>query len=111
MANDYIVVRGFAGSAQREGVRVGKTAVEVLDAVIDGQFNSVSKNGRTIVSTSEGGGSVTFNVDLALSPKGVISLATEAKDFITSQADPLNPVTTNRRIRRLRVSLSKANLT
>lgn len=105
------MVRGCAEAAKREGAKTGRTAVQVLEAIIDGQFTSVSKNGRTIISTSEAGGSATFHIDGGLGPQGVIDLAVEAKDFIQSQADPDNPVTTNRRIVRLRASFSKANLT
>jgi hypothetical protein len=105
------LISACAGSAQRQGAQSGKTAVQVLEAVIDNQFTSVAKNGRTVVTTSEAGGSVTFHIDAGLNPTSVIQIAQRALNFIKSQADPANPVTHNRDIQRLRVSFAKANLT
>ena len=110
MAHRDTLVRAYVIGAKKVAADTGTTVVAVLESLIVGQFKTLSRNGRTVVSTSEAGGSTTFSIPADLAPDDVMDLATEALDFITSQADPNNPSASSRRIKRFRASFAKASL-
>lgn len=80
----------------------------VLEQIILGKFESEVTNGKTVISTTEAGGTVTFVVADSLGPAEVLTLAEEAIEWLDQQPDPANPNLSPRRIRRLRVSFDKA---
>ncbi|MFM7103090.1 MAG: hypothetical protein ACKO3N_18215 [Verrucomicrobiota bacterium] len=101
----------FVRAAKLKATAGGTSLRAVLECILLGQFNSSVVNGRTVISTSEAGGSVQFEILDGLGPARVAELAGEALDWLDSlpaeqQANPIPP----RRIRRLRVSFSRAQV-
>jgi len=103
-------VRAFARAAKLHGDTVGKTATQVLSELLAKQFTSHFSNGRTVISTSDGGGSTSFAFPEAMTPLDIVDLADSALNWLAAQPDPDNPTFTARPIRRLRVRFDNATL-
>lgn len=88
-----------------------KTPADVLESIVLGKFDNELKEGKTLISSSEAGGSFSFSIVGGLSPADVVELAMEALTWLNQQPDPLNPeVFPSKRIKRLRVSFAKATV-
>jgi len=107
MANNrQLLVRAFVRAAMLQAN--GGAIKPVLEQIILGKFQSEVTDGKTLVSTSEAGGTVTFALPNNLGPAEIMALAEEAIEWLDNQPDPANPNLSPRRIRRLRVSFDKA---
>jgi hypothetical protein len=86
-----------------------KTPKEVLEAIVLARFKSEATNGRTLISSSESGGSTSFSAPAMLSPADVIALAERALQWLDTQTDPANPNLAGlRKVGRLRASFFNA---
>ena len=110
MADFNRLARIFVRAAKLRATALGGAATpkSVLEGIVLGQFTSTATNGRTVISTSEAGGTTTFTLPADLGPADVMSVADEALSLIESSANPLNPTVGTKRIQRLRVSFGKA---
>jgi hypothetical protein len=106
-ADRYMLIRAMALAAKKSA-SAGKTPIQVLEDIVVGKFTTEFSDGRTVISTSEAGGSTTFAVVPDMGPNDIVALAMETIGWINEQADPVNYETTPRRIKRLRVSFAKA---
>ncbi len=102
-------------AAVRQVKPTGKTPVEQLEAIVIGKFTTEFADGKTLVSTSENGGSVSFSLGGAFTPDEVTALCMEAIQRIKagdfgSDENNLNPYLNFRRIVRLRASFAKATI-
>ncbi|MEI8289563.1 MAG: hypothetical protein WCH99_08810 [Verrucomicrobiota bacterium] len=102
-------------AAVRQSKPTKKTPVELLEEIIVGKFTTEFSDGKTLVSTSENGGSVSFSLGGAFTPDEVTSLCMEvimrikSGDFGADEKD-LDPYKGLRRIKRLRASFAKATI-
>lgn len=80
--------------------------VEAVEAVICQKYESSVKDGQTVISTSELGGSTTLVLPQGLSPGEILGLFVRTRRFLLSQADPNNPVLSTWEIQRLRASFA-----
>jgi hypothetical protein len=103
----YLQIRVFARAAALEATSA-KTALQILDDIILGRFRSDVVNGKTLISTSEAGGSVTFQISTSLSPAEITEIALEAASWISTLPDPDLATAYPRRIRRLRASFGNS---
>lgn len=110
-ANRYLLIRAIALAALRSKTD-SKTPVQVLEDIVLGKFNSEVSDGKTLISTTEGGGTAQFALIGSFTPDEILSLVMETIVWINSQTDPANyePYPT-RRIKRLRVSFAKSTPT
>lgn len=117
MADRNMLLRAMALAAkkvsnEKDNGDFGDTPLEVLESIIVGRFTSEITDGKTVISTQEGGGGVSFSIVQELSPADVIALAMECSARITSgeygDPDSLPNVMPKRVIKRLRVSFAKA---
>jgi len=108
-ASRQLLLNAFIRGAKLRATELGgvNTLTSVLESIILGRFKSEATNGRTVVSTSEAGGSVSFHFPDMLTPAEVMALAEEALEYCAQFSDPNNPPLTFRRIRRMRVSFAK----
>jgi hypothetical protein len=82
-----------------------------LESILLGRFNAeATDGGKTLISTNEAGGGVTFALPGDFGPADVMALCEEALQWLLNQPDPTNPNLTPRRITRLRVNFRKAVL-
>lgn len=86
------------------------TPAGVLESIVTGRFNTEMQSGMTLIQSSEAGGAVQFSIAGDFSPSEVVALAVDALAWLQQQADPLNPPLYPKRLRRLRVSFSKATI-
>lgn len=110
MADFTRLARIFVRAAKLRATALGNGATpkSVLEGIVLGQFTSTATNGRTVISTTEGGGSTTFTLPADLGPADVMTLADEALSLVENAEDPENPTVSTRRIMRLRASFGKA---
>ncbi|HEY1790690.1 MAG TPA: hypothetical protein VGJ73_21260 [Verrucomicrobiae bacterium] len=115
MANEYTILIAFVTAAAKiageqqdnQNPNPNKvTPISVLDDIIIGRFKSDIAEGKTLVSSSEAGGSVGFTLVGSLTPADVVAKAVEAKMWINSQADPNNPETWRWPERRMRLRVT-----
>ncbi len=108
MANRYLLIRALALSALRQKTEEN-TPIDILEEIIIGKFTTEVANGKTLISTTEAGGSATFALMGSFGPDEIMSLVMETIVWINSQPDPedYEPYPT-RRIKRLRASFAKA---
>lgn len=99
----------FIRIAKLKAAKDETTPKAVIEAIALGQFESSVANGRTIVRTSEAGGSVEFSLPDGLTPGELLELASEALRWIESQPDPDNPGLPGT-VKRLRVCFDRATL-
>lgn len=69
----------------------GATLVSALEGIVSDTFTATVKNGQTILSTSEAGGSVTFTFDRSFTPTELAVMAEEALEWVSSLPDPESP--------------------
>jgi hypothetical protein len=87
------------------------TARALLQTIIRGKFTTDATNGRTVISTSEAGGTVTFTLPDALSPAEVMIRAEQAIEWLERQEDPDDPdLTKLRSTRRYRATFHGAQV-
>jgi hypothetical protein len=100
-----ITLSTFILALRLKADRDGKTPKEVAEAILLGQFSASVVNGRTVIRTSEAGGSTEFALPTGLTPAEVMELAAEAirRNVTTTSAPP-------QRTRRLRVCFDRASL-
>jgi hypothetical protein len=118
-ANRNLLIRAVVLAAVRaSGGDAGQTTlkpVAILEGIVTGKFTAEFSNGKTLISTSEAGGSVSFMLPSDFGPADVMTLAMEAiqrikaGDFGPSE-DNLDPYANWPRIKRLRVSFAKATI-
>jgi len=97
----------------RAMIRAAKLAVpasprKALESIILGKFTTEATDGKTLISTTEGGGTATFAFPSDFGPAEVMALAEEAIEWLDQQPDPDNPDLRQRRILRLRASFDQA---
>lgn len=103
----------MATAAKREAARTGKRLTALLEDIFIGKFSTELTDGKTVISTMEAGGSVTFALLGNINPADIAALAHETIRFLKELPDPDNPseaVLYPKRIRRLRVSFRQASL-
>src|SRR5688572_7041395 len=96
-----ILIRAFVRAAKLQAVSTSTPKV-VLEQIILGKFTVEATNGKTLISTTEAGGTATFILPEYFSPAELMALAEEAIEWLENQPDPDNPNLSPRRIRRLR---------
>lgn len=99
----------FLRAAKLKATKDGVSLKAVVESIVLGQFESSVVDGRTLVRTSEGGGSVDFALPDGLTPGELLELASEALRWIAAQPDPDNPGLP-RSVKRLRVCFDRATL-
>lgn len=108
MAIDRLVlIRAFVRAAKLQA-GAASTPKAVLEQIILGKFTSEATHGKTLISTTEAGGTATFILPDSFGPAEVMALAEEAIEWLENQPDPNNPNLSPRRISRLRVSFDKS---
>ena len=107
-----MLLRALVLAATRQEEAEGKTPIQVLEGIIVGRFTSDFAEGKTVISTAEADGNVSFQLAADLSPADVIALAMEAIAWIRQNcADPAAPTDDEiypPRVLRLRGSFRKA---
>jgi hypothetical protein len=104
------MLKAFIRWAVAEAQRLGPPATpkSVLEAILFGRFTTDVRNGKTVISTSEAGGSVTFSFSDSLSPSDIIAVAEQALEWLESQPDPDNPDMSGlARVKRLRAAFDR----
>lgn len=104
-----VSLSAFVRAAKLKATKDGVSLKAVVESIVLGQFESSVVNGRTLVRTSEGGGSVDFALPEGLTPGDLLELASEALRWIEAQPDPDNPGLP-RSVKRLRVCFDRAML-
>ena len=94
----------FRRAVRLKAAKEGLEEKDVVEAILLGQFESSVANGRTIVTTSEAGGSVTFTFPEGLTPTEIMELAAAAMAQIEDDQEPTPPT------KRLRVCFDRATL-
>lgn len=69
----------------------GGTLVGALEAILASKWTAEVVNGRTLLSTSEAGGSVTFTFERGYTPAQLAVMAEEALEWLRSLPDPESP--------------------
>ena len=113
MADRSILVSAFLRGAQLRATQLagGATARSILESLILGKFTAEATEGRTLVSTSANGHSVQFALPSELGPGDVLEVAELALQRLDQQADPNGPPeAAPRRVKRLRASFAKAQV-
>jgi hypothetical protein len=110
MADKTTLARAFVRAAKIRATELGggNTPKKILEAILVGQFTSSATNGRTLIRTSEAGGSVEFAIAADLSPAEVMEITEQALQIVEQSDDPTNPEMPTRRIQRLRASFAQA---
>ena len=111
MADNSTLARAFVRAAKIRATELGgaNTPKKILEAILLGQFTSTATNGRTLIRTTEAGGSIEFSIPADLSPAGVMALCEEALRIVENSPDPNNPTVQTRRIMRLKASFRQAS--
>jgi hypothetical protein len=94
MAKSATLLRAFIRAAVLRADELGgaHTPRSVLKALILGRFSAEATNGRTLISTQEAGGAVSFVVPEMLGAAGIMELAEEALEWLeATQDDPDDP--------------------
>lgn len=109
-----MLLRALALAALRGAEKAkDKTPVQILEEIVLGRFTSDFTDGKTVISTSEAGGSVSFQLPDSFTPAEVMALAMECIARINSgeygAADTLPNVIPQRVIKRLRGSFWNAS--
>jgi hypothetical protein len=98
-------------AAVKQAKTSDRTPIAVLEDIVLGRFSSEFQDGKTVIASSEAGGSVSFAMAGDLNPAEIMSLAMEEITRISQEPDPSNPPAyPPRRIMRLRVSFAKATI-
>jgi hypothetical protein len=108
MVGRQLLLRAFIRAAKKYGDANSKTPIAVLEAILLGRFTAEATEGKTLVTSTENGGTVTFMLPHDFGPADVMALAEEAIEWLEQQPDPNNPKLAARRIKRLRVSFANA---
>jgi hypothetical protein len=95
---DVNLLRAIVASAESIGAQTSKTSGEVLAAIRDAIFRNDIAGGKVLLSTTEGGGTVTFSLPQDQTPQQLMVLIQLAIDRINGA----------RRVRRLRVSFAQS---
>lgn len=105
MASRLLLLRAYLRSAVNQAAKCGKTPTQLLEDVQLGKFNVEATDGRTILSTTEAGGTVTFAFPGELTPGDVLEYTEEALEWLSEQTNPDAPVLDWKRpARRLRMT-------
>jgi predicted metal-dependent hydrolase len=101
---DTFLLRAFIRAAQAQAVTIGgsATAKSVLMIIITGQFTSTAQNGRTLIESSEAGGTVRFTIPNSLGPAEVTQLAEEAIEWLEANTAADGSTPALKRVKRLR---------
>src|SRR5438046_2288385 len=108
-ANRYMLLRALVLAAKKQAVNPA-TPTSILEGIVVGKFTSEITSGKTLISSTEGGGVVTFALMSDLTPSDIVALAMEALSWLQDQPDPANPSLYPRRIKRLRASFIRATI-
>lgn len=92
-----------------KAARDGLSLRAVLEAILLGRFESAVVEGRTLVRTSEGGGSVEFSIPEGLTPAELMNLAADGLAWLERQPNP-ETAALPRPVKRLRVCFDRASL-
>lgn len=104
-----ITLSTFVRAAQLKATQGDTPLRAVLEGILIGHFKSTVANGRTVIATTEAGGSTQFTLPAGLTPPEVMEMAGRALRWIDSRPDPANPGLPNT-VKRLRVSFRKARI-
>lgn len=88
----------------------GQTLVGALEALLVSNWSSTIVNGKTILTATEAGGSVTFTFDGAYTPAELAVMAEEALEWVNTSPDPENPPLDVKQYNRLHFTLHRAVL-
>ena len=107
-------LRAMLIGAIRAAKRGGIENLEMLGRLIEGKFDAELSEGKTLISTSEAGGTATFAM-IGVSPDDIAAMACECLTILTTEFDDPNAVVwtdliQTKRIKRLRVSFAKATI-
>lgn len=108
-------MRAFVGAAARfaakpENADLHLTPMIVLENIIDAKFTVEMQDGRTLISTSEAGGTATFAMMGSFTPIEVVAFCEDGRSWLASLPDPANPPAAMGRVIRLRASFAKATI-
>lgn len=106
-----MLMRALIRAAIKKAESGGQTKpIDILTSIITGRFEMEFTDGKTVISTAEAGGSVSFATMPGLMPDDVLALAEEAIERLEAGdfGDKDAPTLTSRRIKRLRASFAKA---
>jgi hypothetical protein len=115
----HLLIRAIVLAAVRNsGADAGQTPlkpVAIIESIIAGKFTTEFSDGKTLISTTEAGGTASFMVPDGFGPADVMSLALEALQRIKNgdfgpDEDNLDPYLNFKRIKRLRCSFAQARL-
>lgn len=114
-ANRNLLLRAIVLAAVRQQASTKVLPVAQLEQIVLGRFDCEFREGKTLISTSENGGSASFTMGGMFTPDEVTALAYEAIQRINAGdfgSDPtqLDPYYNMRRIKRLRASFAKATI-
>lgn len=99
----------FLQAARLKATRDEVSLKSVVEDILFARFESSIRNGRTVIRTSEAGGSTDFTLPAGLTPTELIELANQALRWLQAQPDPENP-RLPKAVRRLRVCFDRAAL-
>lgn len=105
-ANHEFVIRALVRAAIEACQGNPKSA---LVPILTGHYTSSVQDGKTLIQTSEAGGSVQFMVPMGYGPLDIMALVEEAIQFIEAQPDPANINLKTKRVKMLRVSFGRKN--
>jgi len=108
MGNDITVIRAWVRSANETAKQTQKKLTTVLTEIGSGILSSGVQSGQIVISTSEGGGSVSFSLPPGHTPLELAALNEEAIQFCNQFPDPDKPNLNARRITRMRASFWRA---
>jgi hypothetical protein len=86
MADTSTLARTFVRAAKIRATALGSpnTPKSILEGILLGQFTSSATNGRTLIRTTEAGGSVEFILPADLGPAEVMAICDEALRIVES---------------------------
>lgn len=107
---DITTIRAIVESARDQSKAKGVSLTGVLKNIRNGLFESDARYGKTVISTSEAGGTITFALDPNMPPLQVMALFQKCLDWCNTFTDPDNPPSTGKRKVRMRASFARARI-
>jgi hypothetical protein len=108
---DNDVIEEFSRAIAHTAKKSGISHNSVLMDVTMGRYEEFT-GGRLVINTTEGGGSVTFQVPQQIQPHNLLAAVAAARRYLSEHTgmvtDPTNYIP--RRISRLRASFSRASV-
>ena len=109
MGYDIRMIRAWVRRARTTAKATGKTLTAVLDEINNAVLGSGAQDGGVVISTSEGGGTVSLSFPPGMRPLELAALNEEAIAWCHQFSDPNTPpIDSPRRIMRLRATFFKS---